>query len=317
MLEKPVVVIIYNRPEKVSILMAQLARAKPKRVFLIADGPKKNSLSVKIAVVAALIVFRENLYQSCEMLDNIAPVNLGCGNRISTGLDWVFSQVDEAIILEDDCIPSDAFFRFSSEMLDAFKDSPEIGIISGSNFLPLGSDPDHDFFVSNYAHIWGWATWKRTWNHYSFRIQNWPNGKSEIFSRAGIKTRRARRYWDLAFDSVKSGAVDTWDYQLVYMLWLQSLKAIVPTKNLVSNIGFGRSATNTLFYRKLSGRQTSGFQWPLKWPNSLNVDSEKDEETSKRVFEISLITYLIRKVFFALPNPTREVIRLLIRKVLR
>lgn len=315
MLEKPVVVIIYNRPDKVKMLMAQIARAKPRRVFLIADGPKTASVSDKIAVEEAIKAFRENLTWSCEVFENIAPANLGCGKRISSGLDWVFSQVDEAIILEDDCIPNDDFFRFCTEMLDAFKGNREIGVISGSNFLPLGVDPDHDFFVSNYAHIWGWATWKSTWMHYDFGIKNWPNGKSEMFNDVAIRTRREKRYWKLAFDSAKSGALDTWDYQLVHMLWSQNLKTIVPTKNLVSNTGFDKSATNTFFNRNLSERATYRFNWPVRWPGSLSVDSEKDKITSKEIFEISWVTFILRKTFFSLPEQMRRGIRVVVRKL--
>ena len=313
MLEKPVVVIIYNRPDKVKMLMAQIARAKPRRVFLIADGPKTASISDKIAVKEAMKAFRENLTWTCEVFENIAPANLGCGKRISSGLDWVFSHVDEAIILEDDCIPNYDFFGFCSEMLDAFKDNAHIGMISGSSFLPLGVDPDYDFFVSNYAHIWGWATWKSTWMHYDFGIKNWPNGKSEMFNRVAIRTRREKRYWQLAFDSVKSGALDTWDYQLVHMLWSRNLKTIAPTKNLVSNTGFDKSATNTFFNRELSERATSGFNWPLRWPESLSVDPEKDELIGKEIFEIGLIAFITRKVFFALPLPIKSAIRSFIR----
>jgi hypothetical protein len=295
------------------MLMAQIARAKPRRVFLIADGPKTASLSDKIAVEEALKAFRENLTWSCEVFENIAPANLGCGKRISSGLDWVFSQVDEAIILEDDCIPNDDFFRFCSEMLDAFKGNREIGMISGSNFLPSGVDPEHDFFISNYAQIWGWATWKSTWMHYDFGIKNWPNGKSELFKDVAVRQRREKRYWQLAFDSAKSGALNTWDYQLVHMLWSRGLKTVVPTINLVTNTGFDKSATNTFFNRELSERATYGFNWPLRWPSSLSVDSEKDEMTSKAILELGLIAFITRKVFFALPLPIKSVIRSFIR----
>lgn len=314
-MEKAVVVIIYNRADKVTQLMSALRKVEPKKIYLIADGPKRESAHDSSLTSEAQRAFWNELSWDCEVFTNISKHNMGCGNRISSGLDWVFSQVEEAIIVEDDCIPSEDFFKFCDEMLDTFQNNSEIGTISGSNFLPSGFVSNSDFFVSNFTHVWGWATWRRTWENYSFEIKAWPKERKKIFDKLPTLNNRSRRYWSLAFDAVRLGAVDTWDYQLILMMWRHGLKSIVPASSLVQNIGFDRQATNTLIKSRKSLVEISRLNWPLRSPDDLEVLSRADECTVRAQYEVGGLEYILRRVYISLPSPARSFVKRIIRLV--
>lgn len=317
MFTKPVVVVIYNRPEKVRTLMTVIARVRPERLFLIADGPKAGSTEDSARTQAALAEFRNSINWQCEVLEEVSSENLGCGKRISSGLDWVFSQVNEAIVLEDDCIPGPDFFEFCAKMLDEFRDDLTVGVVSGSNFLPPSPLRDADFFVSKYAHVWGWATWRRTWEKYDFNLEEWPDDRSRVFNNAPAFNAKSRRYWNLAFKGSKSGAIDTWDYQLVHMLWKYSMKSVVSLPNLVTNIGFDYEATNTLLSKNSAQSQTERPSWPLRWPISLAVDEDLDNITTESQYEISWLPFISKIIFIYLPPGFRAIVKKFLKSALK
>ena len=107
--------------------------------------------------------------------DQLLWENLGCKARVSSGLDWVFEQVPEAIILEDDCLPHPTFFRFCEELLAHYRDDQRVGMISGDNFQFGHRINDDSYYFSNINHIWGWATWRSRWQHdYDVDLKLWP-----------------------------------------------------------------------------------------------------------------------------------------------
>ena len=242
--EAPIVLIVFNRPRETSTLLEEIRKLEPKKLFIIADGPRLNrpgeaELCLEVRRIAT------NIDWECEVKTDFSDVNLGCKNRVVTGLDWVFTNTDKAIILEDDCIPARSFFTFANEMLNRYANNEEIGIVSGTSLLPSSDSNPADFYLSQYPQVWGWATWKRAWNMYDPAISAWKFDKKTDFIRNRTSNWKSARRWKRGFDSVYKGTLDTWDYQLVYMTWKFNLKTIVPYKNLVSNIGFGSDATHT------------------------------------------------------------------------
>jgi hypothetical protein len=80
-------------------------------LLLIADGPRQDwEGEAETCRQVREIVARVDW--PCEVFQNFSERNLGCQERMISGLDWVFSLVDEAIILEDDCLPDPSFFPF-------------------------------------------------------------------------------------------------------------------------------------------------------------------------------------------------------------
>ena len=243
-LETPVAFIIFNRPESTSRVFSAIAKAKPKKLLIISDGPRQSRAGEEKLVEECRRIAL-SVDWDCEVLTNFSESNLGCRDRVSTGLDWVFSQVGEAIILEDDCWPSEDFFRFTSELLERFRNDERIGSISGTWEEGLGA-PSHSYHFSQFPRIWGWATWARVWRKYDVSIRQWPELKKAEFLRTKLRSKKSRRFWRQILDDVYLGKIDTWDYQLTLLHWSEKLVSVIPSKNLVSNIGFGPDATHTL-----------------------------------------------------------------------
>jgi hypothetical protein len=133
-LETPVVFIIFNRPRTARIVFTAIAEAKPTRLLVVADGPRPSKPGeAKLCEEARALISAVDW--PCEVHTNFAEENLGCQERIISGLNWAFSLVEEAIILEDDCLPDLSFFPFCREMLNRYRGDARVGSISGTNFV--------------------------------------------------------------------------------------------------------------------------------------------------------------------------------------
>jgi hypothetical protein len=241
-LTTPVVFLVFNRPDLTERVFKRIAAAKPQTLLLVADGPR-NENDVDACAQVRKIVSRVDW--ECNVLKNFADTNLGCKHRVASGLDWVFSQVEEAIILEDDCLPSRSFFCFCQTLLERYRDDQRIFMISGNNFQ-FGIDRTKDsYYFSRYAEIWGWATWRRAWQYYDVTMQSWPAFKSAGCMSWVFEYPEERAYWEPYFQGCYDGKIDTWDYIWFYTCLRQSGLTILPRVNLVSNLGFGPDATHT------------------------------------------------------------------------
>lgn len=227
--------IIFNRPEYTRRVFAEIRKAQPKQLFIIADGPRAPS-EVPICEETRSIV--ENIDWPCEVHRNYAEKNLGLKERISSGLSWFFENVETGIILEDDCLPHQSFFRFATEMLEKYKDDERIMMISGDNFLPDFEIKD-SYFFSRYFPIWGWATWRRAWKKYDVKMQGWRTPESrEFLKKIYPKTQKyMRSHMARIFDEAYSGKINTWDVQWLYACLMNDGLSIIPRVNLISNIG--------------------------------------------------------------------------------
>jgi SAM-dependent methyltransferase len=167
---------------------------------------------------------------------------------MSSGITWFFENVEQGIILEDDCLPNKDFFRFCKPMLLRHKQNNDIGMISGDNFLnhKVRSVPPNAPYLSRYVHIWGWASWRRAWIGYDPQIKDWPEAKQKGLLAKILKNTVEVKYWTTFLDNVYSGKINTWDAQLQFHIWHKGQMALVPPVNLISNIGFQTEATHTL-----------------------------------------------------------------------
>lgn len=276
----PIVFIIFNRPETTKAVFEAIAAAKPEKLLVIADGPRHPDEAPQCEKAREVI---RSVNWTCEVIENVSSHNLGCGRRISTGLDWVFSLVNEAIVLEDDCIPAPSFFSFCENLLHRFRDDKRIMHINGNNFQFGVKRTDRSYYFSKYAHIWGWATWRRAWAHYDFRMQTWPEFKKTGMIDLVCDDPLECPYWQSNFDDAQSGRIDTWDYQWMYTCWNQGSLCVTPASNLVSNIGFGASATHTQGKSPLAGLPIKDI-WEISHPSFVVRHRAADRFTFDEVF---------------------------------
>jgi hypothetical protein len=282
-LRTPVAFIIFNRPETTQRVFEQIAKAKPSKFLVIADGPRENSPgeAERCAAVRSII---DNVDWDCELLTNYSDVNLGCKSRISSGLDWVFDTVEEAIILEDDCLPDPTFFRFCEELLEKYRDDERIAMISGDNFQFGRRRTEYSYYFSRYPHIWGWASWRRAWKNYDVEMKLWPEIQDGRWLKDLLGDTKSVWYWRYIFEKVYSEKIDTWDYQWTFSCWIQNALTVIPNVNLVSNIGFGTNAEHTKVKNRYAEMETQPMSNPISHPKYILQDSKADSIVQKEMF---------------------------------
>lgn len=243
MLATPVSLHVFNRPEQTARLISVLREIRPLTLFVHADGPRPGNPEDewRCAQVRAQI---DSIDWPCGLVRNYADTNLGSFRRNTTAFDFLFAHTDEAIILEDDCIPAPSFFRFCQDLLDRYRDDKRVALIGGYSPLPA-SPGSGSYFFSKYPLTWGWATWRRTWERVDVDMKAWPDfrqqGLRDVFPRFV-----ERQQWRALFDAIHDGRMrNAWDYQLMLACWIGGLTSIAPNGSLVSNVGFGDDATHT------------------------------------------------------------------------
>jgi len=240
----PIVFLVFNRPETTAQVFAAIREARPARLLLIADGarPDRSGEAELCEQVRRII---DHVDWPCFVEQNYSEQNMGCRERIVTGLDWAFSLVEEAIILEDDCLPHPDFFRFCSMMLERYRDDHRVMMVGGTNYLLDSLKLSDSYLFSRYFAIWGWATWRRAWKLYDRSMSNWPRLRREKQLDSFYHQRFMVRHLTTLFDMVASGRLNTWDVQWFYSCLFNNALSIVPGVNLISNIGVSGTHTGS------------------------------------------------------------------------
>lgn len=293
-----IAIIFFVRSDTLKKVFDAVKKIKPSTLFLIQDGPRKGNQQDLINIKKCRDIV-EDINWECKVLKNYSDTNLGCGRRPYTGVSWVFEHVDKAIILEDDCVPSLSFFRFSKEMLLKYENDMRIGIVSGLNHFDNFNFDGCSYGFSKAAGIWGWATWKNRWDMYKeedFELIKFDNQYLRELVYKDITPRFAAKYrlkiWKSARQSFKkNGKVSFWDYQWSYIRYINSWLSIVPSKNLISNIGIGYGNTHSANHIKLLPKKKRMFffknlynlSFPLKHPNYVLVNRNYDKKYYKIV----------------------------------
>ena len=291
----PVALFIFNRPDLTRQVFARIREARPERLLIIADGPR-NDRPGESELCAAARTTVETIDWDCDVERNFSDINLGCRKRVSSGLDWVFSQREEAIILEDDCLPDGSFFRYCAELLERYRRDERVVSISGDNFQGGHRWTDADYYFSRHPHVWGWASWRRVWQHYDVRMKSWPEDRDRGWLNEVFADPRMARYWSETFEAVYRGEIDTWDHQWTYNCWRMNGFAALPEVNLISNIGFGRDATHTRRQSRFSAMATSPLSFPLRHPDKVARLAEADEFTERQNYRTDLVSRARRMV---------------------
>ncbi len=241
----PVAVFLFNRPEETARVLEAVNRAQPPLLLVIADGARP-SRPGEIERCRATRSQVQRFKWRCEIRCNFSEGNLGCRKRLSSGLDWVFAQVPEAVILEDDCLPDPSFFDYCEILLDRYRDDDRVMHIGGNNFgLDSALFGANSYQFGSFAQVWGWASWRRAWNHYDVAMRDWPHFRDAGKMHQLPLLRRHRLAQLRRWNDVHEGRVDTWDFQWHFALLRRHGLAAIPRLNLVSNIGFSAGATHT------------------------------------------------------------------------
>jgi hypothetical protein len=262
----PVALFAFNRPDTTRRVFEAISRVRPTRLLLVADGPRAGKPGESETCRQVREILR-GVNWPCEITTNFAENNLGCRERMISGLNWVFSLVDEAIILEDDCLPDLSFFHFCVELLGKYRGDTRIAYISGDSLVARYVESADSYYFSQIGGIWGWATWRSEWERYDRYLSGWPELKKRGMLAEIFDDPRAVRYYTDIFDAMhEDRGPDTWDYQWLYTGLRNNSLSIIPAVNLVTNIGFGEGATHTTQTDSRFILQAQAMDFPLRHP---------------------------------------------------
>jgi len=285
-LKTAVLFLIFNRPDTTEQVFEAIRKAKPPRLYVAADGPRpdKSGEREKCEQVRRIAT---QVDWDCEIKTLFRDENLGCGKAVSSAITWFFENEEEGIILEDDCLPSQSFFWFCEELLERYRGDMRVMMISGNN-KGVNFFENYSYFFSKYVQIWGWATWRRSWGKYDYKIKKWESIKEQIgnyiYSPKEIKIRIKQ------FDSVYNNKFDAWGYQWNFTCLINHGLSILPSLNMISNIGFDDDATHTTTKNdKFSNLDKYEIKLSLNHPDYI-IYNDKFEKLNqpKNKFEIIL-----------------------------
>jgi hypothetical protein len=277
-----------------------IKKIKPTKLYVAADGPRLDIKNEKKLCEETREII-SNIDWPCEVKTLYREKNLGCKIGVSSAINWFFQNVKEGIILEDDCLPNINFFKFCQDLLEKYRNNENISIISGATFLP--SEKKYDYYFTNIPHIWGWATWKRTWDIYDVTMQDFPLFQKNKLIKNTWKKKKHQLFWLEIFNEVYLGKINTWDYQLSYACWKNKKISISPEINLISNIGFNTEATHTKNENDQKANLiTNNISFPLKHPPFVTIDKKRDEKmmgiiiSDKNFLIKNIIKKLLKKI---------------------
>jgi hypothetical protein len=279
----PVVFFIYKRIETTKQVFDTICKIKPKKLYLIADGPKSEDLFEVCKEIREYI--ENNISWNCNLVRIYSEQNLGLAKRVSTGLSEVFAHEESAIILEDDTLPNLSFFEFCEELLLHYAENHRIGHISGCNFYPEIFNSDDSYVFSSFINVWGWATWRRSWKNFDLSMSSWRYDNKDLLLNKWCVSQRQKKGLRKMFDlHCENDDPWAWSYQWIYSCWKNNALSIIPRENLVSNLGIGPDATNTTSSVTLQKfpKTTQSMTFPL-----LHPEIDRDQNFDKRYLKAS------------------------------
>jgi hypothetical protein len=285
-LSTPVLFLVFNRPDVTEKVFNAIRNARPEKLYVAADGPRKEKTDEAARCMETRRVATA-VDWPCRVMTLFRDENLGCGGAVSEAISWFFDHETEGIILEDDCLPSQSFFPFCSEMLERYRHDKRIMEIGANNFLdPSDREKEYSYTFSNNNLIWGWATWKRVWDLYDYETPRYREVCRKRYIDTIFHSVFERDYLKWEFEKTfVSGRKSVWSYQLEFARRVNSGLTIVPGKNLVVNVGFGQGATHTHKADRMDFKwQLEEIDFPLKHPEFVLPDKKRDIKSFNRVY---------------------------------
>jgi len=270
-----VAIFIFLRLDSILELLNRLRVVKPPRLYIIGEGYRLGKPGEEERVAEIREIVEKSIDWDCQVFTNYVPTDIGAGMRISSGITWVFEHEEQAIFLEDDTIPSISFFRYCDELLEYYKNNIEVMAISGNNVVSNYSIKD-SYTFSSIPFIWGWASWRRAWTDYDYKIQTWPKVKKAGMLKKRFSNPMFYEVRENEFNLAYGGIDFTWDYQFAYLLLIKNGMCVIPQVNMIQNVGVGIDATNTKEVYEIEHEQAEEIIFPLIHPKSIEIDHGYD-----------------------------------------
>jgi hypothetical protein len=290
----PILFLVFNRLETTKKVFEEIRKAKPSKLYIASDGSRENRLEEKEKVEEVRKYVLDNIDWKCKIKTLFRKENLGCKYAVSGALDWFFENVEQGIILEDDCLPSQSFFRFCDELLERYKNDEKIMSISGFN--PLKKfDIKESYAFSKYFYCWGWATWRRAWKKNDLKLRKYQKIEKERKLKEYYPNFIERILREKRVKDVLSKKVNSWAIPWSISHQLNKSFSIIPKINLIKNIGFSKDSKHTKenkWDKKFLVHKSNEMEFPLKHP----VIIRENKLYTKKCLNQELIRIILKKI---------------------
>jgi len=314
----PILLLVFNRPDKTKQVFDVIKSVKPKKLYIAADAPREHvpDDNEKCKQVKSIV---SNIDWDCDAHFLFHEKNLGCSLSGYKAWDWLFSQEEEMIFLEDDSIPSKSFFWFCQVLLKKYKDNPKIGHICGQNFGKKYGNATY-FFTRYGGGTWGLATWKRTHDLYEYKMESFNEIKDKKFFKKRFLYDFEYRYQKRRFEHYIKHGGNTYDLQLGYQLYKHDLIGIMPNINMVTDIGWGSDATNLTSSDSKSAKKYGNLpRYELDeiiHPDKVERDMEfEKQQLMHRIFHDKSKVQVMYEIYFPLLRRIIRKIKKMIKKI--
>lgn len=242
----PVLLLAWRRPHTLRQVINAMRPVAPTVLFVACDGPNPDRPGEAEKVAATRRVIEHEIDWPCQLERLYSDVNQGCRLGVSRAITWFFDQVEEGIILEDDCVPHSDFFPYCATLLERYRHDTRVWCISGNNFQNGRWRGDGSYYFSRYNHCWGWASWRRCWQQYDGELNQWLSLRDSGLLQTVFEDPKELAYWLRIWQGLlDTGKPDSWAYRWTFTCLANGGLTALPNRNLVSNVGFGQDATHT------------------------------------------------------------------------
>lgn len=292
-METAILFLIFNRPEPAQKVFEVIREAKPKNLYVAADGPRPHKLG-EFELCNQTREIIKNIDWECEVKTLFRDNNLGCKKAVSSAIDWFFENEEEGIILEDDILPHADFFKYCEDLLERYRNDTSIGVISGHNHVynpAVFNGRSYDFVAV--SHCWGWASWRHSWKLVDvslkkYKMRELVNSLNRIY-----KQENKIRFWKSIFLLMKHDRINSWAYPMTISFMINRKLSIIPAYNLTKNIGDGDDATHTSQLDDNERNVDLKNIYPLTHPDNIRLNEKaEDMEIENEHRELSFFEYL-------------------------
>ena len=279
MFQTPILLITFNRPEHTLRVLEEIKKQKPACLFIFQDAPRHGHPTDSENCSTVRAILNEPLDWDCDLRTFYPESNLGCGKGPASAISWFFEQVEMGIIFEDDCLPHSDFFPFCEQLLLKYKNDQRISFIGGSSFQNSKQPKDESYYFGSGSYgTWGWASWSRTWQYFDYTLEKIDKEIMKSMINRYFKDARQRDFWMEIFENVKENRYKEtcWDYQYYFSCWQRDMVAVLPYRNLITNIGYDQEGTHTFSADHPAANLTTESIFPLKFPLSVKLNIKAD-----------------------------------------
>lgn len=278
----PVLLLGFNRPDRLASLIESLRSSAPQTVRIAVDGPRAGRIR-DVELVRACRATAQSVDWTTDVEVLERQVNLGLELAIPDAVSWVLREHDTVIVIEDDVIIGPQFVDFAQSMLARFAADESIMHVSGYNVVPRDqlSQPESPIRLSRIPESLAWATWRRAWQHYDPTL-TWALSAPLPDLRRITGTRAGAYRWRQNFSLAERQLISTWAYRWLGSMWSRDGWCVSPNQNLVTYRGY-TDGTHTRRRAKWSELPVADVDLEMIPPEPPR-DQQADEFLQRKVF---------------------------------